>query len=333
MAERVWRDEDPWRDRDPRRYRQEGTGRGTRGPSGWGGDDARRQSPEGERHAGAGSDWHDQADGLYSRPAGGREGGGPGSGWRTADAHYGEYTGSQYGGVSSAGRGYPESDVMPRRDEWSPRASDERTPAGSTGEWRGGESPDPWRGSGSSGRDNHSWNEPSWGSAGSYGRSQGAGSWGGAPGGAWPTGGDQGSTAFRPRESYHGRGPKGYTRSDDRIREDVSERLADDPTVDASDITVAVQGGEVTLTGTVNSRDQKRRAEDCVEAVSGVREVINQLRLRRLGGTESETLAASEQSSSLLGLGGQPSREDGETPVTSPEATARGGKRSGTTDR
>lgn len=78
---------------------------------------------------------------------------------------------------------------------------------------------------------------------------------------------------------HRGRGPRGYQRSDERIREDVSDRLSDDGMVDASDIEVSVRGGEVTLSGTVSSRDQKRRAEDIAEAVSAVTNVQNNLRV------------------------------------------------------
>jgi hypothetical protein len=81
--------------------------------------------------------------------------------------------------------------------------------------------------------------------------------------------------------SHHGRGPKGYTRSDDRIREDVSDRLTDDWIVDASNIDVTVSSGEVTLAGTVDSREAKRRAEDCAEGVSGVHNVQNNLRVQQ----------------------------------------------------
>jgi len=79
---------------------------------------------------------------------------------------------------------------------------------------------------------------------------------------------------------HKGKGPKGYTRSDDRIREDVHDRLADDPYVDASDIEVKVENGDVILTGDVSNRDQKRRAEDIIEAVSGVRNVENRIHVR-----------------------------------------------------
>jgi len=81
--------------------------------------------------------------------------------------------------------------------------------------------------------------------------------------------------------SHFGRGPKGYTRSDDRIREDVSDRLTDDWVVDATNVEVTVSNGEVTLAGTVDSREAKRRAEDCAESVSGVRNVQNNLRVQQ----------------------------------------------------
>jgi hypothetical protein len=81
--------------------------------------------------------------------------------------------------------------------------------------------------------------------------------------------------------SYYGRGPRGYTRSDERIREDVCDRLTDDWQVDASEIEILVVGGEVTLNGSVDSRDAKRRAEDVADNVSGVRNVQNNLRVRQ----------------------------------------------------
>ena len=87
--------------------------------------------------------------------------------------------------------------------------------------------------------------------------------------------------AERRREQDHrGRGPTGYTRSDERIREDVNDRLTDDWRVDASKIQTTVSKGEVTLEGTVPNREQKRRAEDCVEDISGVKHVQNNLRVQ-----------------------------------------------------
>jgi len=83
------------------------------------------------------------------------------------------------------------------------------------------------------------------------------------------------------RGQFTGRGPKGYQRSDDRIREDVCDRLSDDPHLDASDIEITVRNGEVTLAGFVHDRSDKRHAEDVAEHVSGVREVTNSLRVNR----------------------------------------------------
>ena len=61
--------------------------------------------------------------------------------------------------------------------------------------------------------------------------------------------------------------------------------------VDASDIEVAVSGREVTLSGTVRSREEKRRAEDIAEAVSGVTHVQNNLRVQQQTGS-SDTLGS-----------------------------------------
>jgi osmotically-inducible protein OsmY len=83
------------------------------------------------------------------------------------------------------------------------------------------------------------------------------------------------------REGYHrGKGPKGYQRSDERIKDDINDRLSDDPFVDASEIDVTVENGEVTLTGTVKNRGDKRRSEDLAEAVSGVKNVEVRLRVQ-----------------------------------------------------
>lgn len=80
---------------------------------------------------------------------------------------------------------------------------------------------------------------------------------------------------------HAGKGPKGYVRSDERIREDVCDRLSDDDEVDASDVSVSVKEGEVVLEGTVADRHSKHRAEDIAESVSGVRDVSNHLRTRK----------------------------------------------------
>ena len=97
--------------------------------------------------------------------------------------------------------------------------------------------------------------------------------------------GGEGASGERGR-GYRGHGPANYTRSDERIRDDVNDRLTDDYRADARNISVVVEGGEVTLNGTVPTRDQKRRAEDVVEDLSGVKHVQNNLRVqdRAMGG-------------------------------------------------
>lgn len=80
---------------------------------------------------------------------------------------------------------------------------------------------------------------------------------------------------------HKGKGPRGYHRSTERIREDVCDRLSEDDRLDASDIEVQIQNDEVILTGSVHSREDKRRAEDLAESISGVRNVENRLRVSR----------------------------------------------------
>jgi osmotically-inducible protein OsmY len=141
--------------------------------------------------------------------------------------------------------------------------------------------------------------ESSRGGYGGYGQ-------GGAEQGAWRGGYDEsqrygegsqrysgagyGQSGYRPGLTYtsalivgrfYGRGPKGYRRSDDRIREDVSEELYRHPDIDASEIEVQAQNGEVTLTGKVEDRHQKRLAEELAERCSGVTDVHNQLKVDR----------------------------------------------------
>lgn len=84
-----------------------------------------------------------------------------------------------------------------------------------------------------------------------------------------------------PRPSYRGRGPKNFQRSDERLRELVSEQLEEHHDVDASDVEVTVSNGEVTLSGTVADRRMKRMAEDVAVTVGGVKDVHNNLTIDR----------------------------------------------------
>ena len=79
---------------------------------------------------------------------------------------------------------------------------------------------------------------------------------------------------------FSGIGPQGYQRSDERIREDINERLTQHGRLNARDIQAEVKDGEATITGTVESRQAKRIAEDIVESVTGIKDVHNQLRVQ-----------------------------------------------------
>jgi hypothetical protein len=94
--------------------------------------------------------------------------------------------------------------------------------------------------------------------------------------------GRQGQGGMSRRPEYIGKGPKGYTRSDERIKEAVNDRLSEGY-LDASEIEVTVANGEVTLTGFVPDKNSRRWAEDLVEEVSGVKDVENRLKVKREG--------------------------------------------------
>lgn len=103
------------------------------------------------------------------------------------------------------------------------------------------------------------------------------------------------------QQSHRGKGPSGYTRSDERIKEMVCEALTEDHNIDATHIEVTVKNGEVVLSGTVEDRMQKRMAEDCLEQLSGIKDVQNQLRVvsdRRTSGKDSSAKETESQTGS-----------------------------------
>jgi len=126
-------------------------------------------------------------------------------------------------------------------------------------------------------RDSRSWGDRQ---QGGYGQDRGheRGLWDRASDEVMSWFGDE-DAARRREEDHRGHGPADYTRSDERIREDANDRLTEDSRVDARNVSVTVKDGELTLSGTVGSRDAKHRAEDCVENISGVKHVQNNLRV------------------------------------------------------
>jgi len=84
--------------------------------------------------------------------------------------------------------------------------------------------------------------------------------------------------------THRGKGPRAYQRSDVRIQEDIHDLLKEDPYVDASDVEVVVDRGEVTLSGIVEDKQTKRRIEDIIDSVSGVKDIQNRLHSRLSNG-------------------------------------------------
>ena len=250
--------------------------------------------------------WRSQADGDNYTDDGYTFGPGDSSGYgreRQSERGYGNER-----GFGSERSGYPGD-----RSFFGPQ----RQGYGGSERGRGWQEPDPWQG-GSEGqsfggqrtyaRDLYSdsgasRHETDW-QSGNAGRgmqsvysSPGTRTWSGRP----EYGGMRGRTGFA------GRGPKDYQRSDERIREEICDRMTDDDSLDATELTIQVKQGEVSLAGSVASRDQKRRAEDLAESISGVREVTNNIRIAR----EQNGLDLNQSPSIQVNQPGQPGSKTG----------------------
>lgn len=117
--------------------------------------------------------------------------------------------------------------------------------------------------------------------------------------------GTQSGTAYERggtyRPSFAGKGPKGYTRSDDRLKDEISDRFMHDHDLDASEIEIEVRDGECTLTGTVDSRQSRFRAEQLADSIMGVRDVTNNLRVHRAGSSSGSRSERGSESDSGTG--------------------------------
>ncbi|MFL5783964.1 MAG: BON domain-containing protein, partial [Bacteriovoracaceae bacterium] len=69
---------------------------------------------------------------------------------------------------------------------------------------------------------------------------------------------------------------------------------------DASEIEVDVKDGVVTLSGTVEDRQSKRAAEECIENLSGVVDVHNRIRLAERGNVSHLRSGQDENDKSAL---------------------------------
>lgn len=222
-------------------------------------------------------------------------------GWTSSE----QSSGSASRSPRSGGYG-DQRDLISRGNEWagrqySPRGREWDDPnyGRGGGEWQGGS-----RGYGGqqSGSRASGWD--------SYGSSSTRG-WG-------SDAGTTGEGRWAGQGSHAGRGPRSYQRSDDRIREDVNERLTADPRVDASDIDVRVQNGEVILSGAVDERRTRRLVEEIIEDLPGVRDVRNDLKVNKgswFGGGQTGEQAR-EREDGALGHTGDPQKRDDVTTLT-----------------
>lgn len=184
---------------------------------------------------------------------------------RGADSQYGQRGSSQYGAYAREGRHGQEG----------------------YGQSRGGRQQE-WRTRGSAGQGYAESGYP----YGDY-RTQGDAS-----------GSQAGLRSGQMGRSYRGIGPRNYTRSDERIREDLNERLTDAHDIDASGLSVEVNNGVATLNGTVSERWMKHRAEDIADGCTGVRDVRNMIQVSSQGSQRTTQSQGSSMQSSGQGAHG-----------------------------
>jgi osmotically-inducible protein OsmY len=139
--------------------------------------------------------------------------------------------------------------------------------------------------------------------------------------------GQMGQSAGRSTMGYRGKGPKNYSRSDERIREDLNEKLTESDEIDASGISVEVNNGIATLTGTVEQRWMKHRAEDLAESCSGVRDVTNQITVK------SQSSGQQSSSQAMSGSQGQSAQKTSSSSTQGGAGSSGSGSSSGSSGR
>ena len=149
------------------------------------------------------------------------------------------------------------------------------------------------------GQGQQGWGQQGWGQQGQQG-------WGQQGQGSYDQGRFQGGGQMRGQN----RGPKGYKRSDERIREDLCDRLSDHHEVDSSDVEVKVQSGEVILSGHVTERRHKHLIEQLAESISGVQDVRNEIRVKRPGQESQETRGAGATATTTTGTSANENKQE-----------------------
>jgi osmotically-inducible protein OsmY len=71
--------------------------------------------------------------------------------------------------------------------------------------------------------------------------------------------------------------------SDNAISDEVRIKLSSDPVVKGGDLKADVKDGVVTLSGTVSDQQQKDKAKKLAGKVKGVKQVINNIAISKIG--------------------------------------------------
>jgi len=100
-----------------------------------------------------------------------------------------------------------------------------------------------------------------------------------------------------------GRGPKGYKRSDERVKEDICEQLWRSEDIDSSEVTITVKEGEVTLTGTVPERWMRHEIENIADSSMGVKDIDNNLRIQRQNDETGQEAGSAARGTAAAGAG------------------------------
>ena len=92
--------------------------------------------------------------------------------------------------------------------------------------------------------------------------------------GAGPDGGSKPISKYPP-------GPKGYQRTDQRMREDICDQLTRTGHIDSSEVTVEVDGARVQLDGSVPVRWMKHAIENLADVCPGVQDIENRISVKK----------------------------------------------------
>jgi hypothetical protein len=118
------------------------------------------------------------------------------------------------------------------------------------------------------------------------------------------------------------RGPKGYQRSDERLKEEICERLIARWDIDSSEVSVDVQNGKVMLEGTVPDRRMRHEIENLVDDCYGVLDIENQVRVQRSYGSTTSGSASESRG-----------QQQSSPPITQPGQNTAAGSTLGATTR